>query len=160
MAVSESIRKDLIENFGMPAERVVVIPNAVDETEIAKMSVEPVICPWAADIPVVITAGRLSPEKGQAYLIRAFAEVRKTMACQLAILGTGELDDPLKRLASELGVATDVHFPGLAAESIQVPREGDGLRLAIPDGRLRLGAARSDGMQRSRHRHRLPRRPA
>ena len=63
-------------------------------------------------MPIVITAGRLSPEKGQGYLIRAFAEVRKAVPCQLAILGTGELESQLKQLTSELGVTDDVHFLG------------------------------------------------
>ena len=115
VAVSQSVAADLIENFGVPADRIVVIPNAVDEPEIAKMSAEPVIGPWRPDVPVVITTGRLAPEKGQSCLIRAFAEVRKTMPCQLAILGAGELEDQLKRLASKLGVAKDVYFLGWQA---------------------------------------------
>src|SRR5439155_11127348 len=72
VAVSQSIKSDLIENYGMPAKRVVVIPNAVNAAEIAKMAAEPAACPWNSATPIVITAGRLSPEKGQGYLIRAF----------------------------------------------------------------------------------------
>jgi glycosyltransferase involved in cell wall biosynthesis len=34
------------------------------------------------------------------------------MPCQLAILGTGELQEYLQRLAKELGVSDDVYFPG------------------------------------------------
>jgi glycosyltransferase involved in cell wall biosynthesis len=112
VAVSESIKSDLVENFGMRAERVIVIPNAVDPADIAKMADERAACPWDSALPIVITAGRLSPEKGQGYLIRAFAEVRKKVPCQLAILGTGELESPLKQLSSELGVTNDIHFLG------------------------------------------------
>jgi len=115
IAVSQSIKEDLIENFGMSPERVVVIPNAVDPTEIAKMTDEAVACPWSPDMPMVITAGRLSPEKGQDHLIRAFADVRKKVPCQLAILGTGEREGELKQLCSQLGISNDVHFLGWQA---------------------------------------------
>jgi glycosyltransferase involved in cell wall biosynthesis len=115
VAVSESIKSDLVQNFAMPADHVVVIPNAVKAEEIAKMAAEPVVCPWNSGSPVVITAGRLVAEKGQADLIRAFADVRKTVPCQLAILGTGELDSQLRRLCAELGIAKDVHFLGWQA---------------------------------------------
>lgn len=119
VAVSQSIRTDLIENFGMSADRVAVIPNAVNEREIEDMAAESVVCPWNPDVPVVITAGRLSPEKGQSHLIRAFAEVRKKMPCQLAILGTGDLEGPLKQLTSELGIENDVYFLGWQANPFQ-----------------------------------------
>ncbi len=103
VAVSQSIKADLIESFGMSADRVAVIPNAVDEREIEDMAAESVVCPWKPDVPVVITAGRLSPEKGQSHLIRAFAEVRKKMPCQLAILGAGDLEGPLKQFDLRAG---------------------------------------------------------
>jgi len=112
VAVSQSIKSDLVENFGLPSERVLVIPNAVNPAEIAKLADEPATCPWDSSVPVVIAAGRLSPEKGQGYLIRAFAEVRRGLPCQLAILGAGELEDQLKQLASELGLTNHVHFLG------------------------------------------------
>jgi glycosyltransferase involved in cell wall biosynthesis len=112
VAVSQSIKCDLVENFGMSAERVVVIPNAVNPADIAKMVEERAAVPWDLAMPIVITAGRLSPEKGQGYLIRAFAEVRKTLRCQLAILGAGELESQLKQLSSDLGITHDVHFLG------------------------------------------------
>jgi glycosyltransferase involved in cell wall biosynthesis len=112
VAVSQSIKSDLVESFRLPADRVLVITNAVNAGEIAKMADEPVESSWNSAIPIVITAGRLSPEKGQAYLIRAFAEVRKKIPCQLVILGAGELESELKQLASQLGVTNDVHLLG------------------------------------------------
>jgi glycosyltransferase involved in cell wall biosynthesis len=115
VAVSQSIKTDLIENFGMAAERVTVIPNAVNPLEIQKMAAGPVECPWKPGIPVVITVGRLSREKGQADLIRAYAEVRKEIRCQLAIVGDGELQSSLKQLTSQLGVEKDVYFLGWQA---------------------------------------------
>src|SRR5262249_6424073 len=112
VAVSQSVKADLIENFGLPPQRVLVIPNAVNATEIARMASEVVTPPWGSTIPIVVAVGRLSPEKGHTYLIRAFAEVRRKMICQLAIMGTGELESELKQLVAELGLMQDVHFLG------------------------------------------------
>jgi glycosyltransferase involved in cell wall biosynthesis len=112
VAVSQSIKSDLIESYGLSAERVVVIPNSVNAGDIERMASEPAVLPSNSALPVVITAGRLSAEKGQAYLIRAFAEVLKKVPCQLVMLGAGELETQLRQLSSELGVSKEVHFLG------------------------------------------------
>lgn len=112
VAVSSAVKNDLVEKYRIPGAQVVVIPNAVDSQKIQNLRAEPVSCPWDTRLPVIITAGRLSPEKGQWHLIRAFAAIRKNMPCQLAILGAGELESYLKRLATDLGVERDVYFLG------------------------------------------------
>ena len=112
VAVSQAVKDDLVEHYGIPENRVTVIVTAVDTEEIQRRALEEVMCPWDNNAPVVITAGRLRPEKGQWHLLRAFAEVRKKMVCRLAILGTGELEDYLRGLASDLGVENDVFFLG------------------------------------------------
>jgi glycosyltransferase involved in cell wall biosynthesis len=112
VAVSDAVKSDLVENFGVPNRQVVVIPNAVDIARIAALAAEDAQCPWRPELPVVITAGRMSREKGQWYLIRAFAEVRKARPCQLAIIGTGDLESYLKQLTADLGIADSVFFLG------------------------------------------------
>jgi len=111
-AVSDSVKQDLVETFGIPARQIVVIPNAVDAPKIDEMAGEPLDRPWKSELPVLITAGRLTPEKAQDHLLRAFAEVRKARACQLAIIGSGELEGSLKSLAKELRIDDDVFFLG------------------------------------------------
>lgn len=62
---------------------------------------------------VVLSVGRLSPEKGFDLLIQAFSRL-----CQhfpqwhLLILGEGDLRSALQRQAAELGIADRVHLPG------------------------------------------------
>ena len=112
VAVSEAVKSDLVEEFGVPAGRISVIPNAVDSAKIQQLASEEAACPWNPRVPVVVTTGRMCLEKGQWHLLRAFAEVRRKRPCQLAILGTGELKDYLERLAKELAVEKDVFFLG------------------------------------------------
>jgi glycosyltransferase involved in cell wall biosynthesis len=112
VAVADSIGKELVEHFRLPGSRVVVIPNAVDISEIQARSQEKADCPWPADIPAVITSGRLTAVKGQWHLIRAFAEASKEVPCRLVILGTGELERDLRKLVKDLGIEDQVYFMG------------------------------------------------
>jgi glycosyltransferase involved in cell wall biosynthesis len=112
VAVSESIKSDLVQKFHVSENRVVVIPDSVNPAGIQKAAAEHADYPWEPGVPVVITVGRLSREKGQWHLIRAVAEVRRSIPCQLAIVGAGELEDALKRVAAEAGIDKQVYFLG------------------------------------------------
>jgi glycosyltransferase involved in cell wall biosynthesis len=110
VAVSRAVRRDLIEVFRLPPGRVSVIPNSVDVKRIGELAAEPVNSSWTTREPVIVTAGRLVREKGQWHLIRAFAQVRRSVPCQLVLIGTGELAEYLKATCERLGVAEHTHF--------------------------------------------------
>ena len=112
IAVAETVRQELIEHFGLPENQVIVVSNAVDNREIQTRSTERANCPWTEESPAVITVGRLTAAKGQWHLIRAFAESRKRISCQLVIAGTGELEPYLRQLVKELGIENSVFFLG------------------------------------------------
>jgi glycosyltransferase involved in cell wall biosynthesis len=140
VAVSEAVKQDLVNHFHLPEDRIVVIRTAVDSQAIQRRAAEEVTCPWDSRLPVIIAAGRLHPQKGQWHLLRAFAQVRKEMACQLAILGTGELEGYLRGLVKELGIEKDVHFLGwqenpfkflAKAQLFVLPSVSEGLPLAL-----------------------------
>ncbi|WP_286229694.1 CDP-glycerol glycerophosphotransferase family protein [Neobacillus mesonae] len=60
-----------------------------------------------------ITMGRLSPEKGQDNLIKAFAQMHKDVKkTKLYILGDGPLRMELENLIAELGVENSVYLTG------------------------------------------------
>jgi glycosyltransferase involved in cell wall biosynthesis len=64
------------------------------------------------ELPIVIGVGRLVRQKDFETLIRAFAEVRKSMRVRLVILGEGEERRELERLVETLGIEEDVWMPG------------------------------------------------
>ena len=67
--------------------------------------------------PTVICVGRLSPEKGQTGLLRAFARLRaKHPDAVLRLVGDGPDRDALERLAVELGIDGAVSFAGRLPE--------------------------------------------
>ena len=113
IGVSEGVVEDTLEITGMPRDRVIAIRNPVIRPELFAMADAPSPHPWFdADVPVVLGAGRLTPEKDFPTLIRAFAQLRKTQPARLIIVGEGPLEAELRALTESLNIAQDVDFPG------------------------------------------------
>ncbi len=74
----------------------------------------------ASDATVVIgTTGRLHAGKGQTFLVRAIAELRRRgRPVHGLVVGEGPDLDPLRRLARDLGVARDVTLTGFCTDPI------------------------------------------
>jgi N-acetyl-alpha-D-glucosaminyl L-malate synthase BshA len=58
-------------------------------------------------------------------VIRIFAEVRKSMPCQLVLIGDGPERSRVERLAHELGLAHEVRFLGKQLHFVKVLQEAD-----------------------------------
>src|SRR3546814_6126776 len=85
-------------------QRIQTRHNPIDTASLAIKSTEPLNHPWfVADAPpMIVAAGRLSPEKDFPTLIRAFALLRAQRPLRLAILGEGEQRQALEAQISEL----------------------------------------------------------
>lgn len=98
--------------------RLVRIPNAVPD---------PKGPPSSLSDPVVLAAGRLTPQKGYDRLIRAFAQVaRKHPEWTLRICGSGHRRRGLKRLIRKCGVADNVRLMG-AVQNLEEEMESASL---------------------------------
>lgn len=77
----------------------------------------------------ILCVARLITRKGQHHLLHAFAALRAagTEGTRLTLVGTGDGDAALRRLAADLGVAEAVTFTGAVArnEAPETYREGD-----------------------------------
>ncbi|QBI53193.1 glycosyltransferase [Streptomonospora litoralis] len=69
------------------------------------------------DRDTVAFVGRLDEEKRIDDLIRALARVAERRDAQLALVGIGQREQELRRLAAELGVADRVHFLGFVPDA-------------------------------------------
>ena len=119
VSVSKEIKSGLLKQLGMPRNKVQAIVNGFDykwiETEMK-------IMPESGEKKderafqskyLIITTGRMSEQKGQWHLIRAFSEViRKEPQTTLMIVGDGELRDYLTRLVNFYGLEKQVNFVG------------------------------------------------
>lgn len=115
VAVSRAVKRDLIENFNLEKNQVEVIYNSYDIEGIQSLMKEELEAEYQKiyENPVVINVGSLGRQKGQWHLIRAFKRVKETIKdAKLVILGKGELEPRLKKLAADLELADDVIFTG------------------------------------------------
>lgn len=115
VALSRGVGLDLMENFGVENEKVRVIYNPCDIEHLKCLSREKIEKEQHRifEKPVVVTVGRLTYQKGQWHLLRAFQQVvQKIPDAQLVLLGRGEGECYLKELASGLDITDRVHFLG------------------------------------------------
>lgn len=89
-------------------DRIVAIPNPVDPVAMPPL-------PNEAEAPprLIVNVGRLSYQKNQDFLLRAFARIAPANPdWTLALVGDGEKRDDLTRLTETLGLAPQVRFAG------------------------------------------------
>ncbi len=102
---------------GIPAARITTVPLGLNPDEMRRSEElrDKVRREFglAGNELLLGNVGRLVPFKGQEYLLRSFAAAaRSRPGVKLAIVGDGELDVPLKRLASDLGISDRIIFTG------------------------------------------------
>lgn len=136
-------QRALLEGEGVDGDRVVHIPNGVPVDDLRRQAEEG---PGRAslgipeDAFVVIEVARFAPQKGQASVLRAVAELRKRLGeVRVIFVGTGETQEEVegdaRRLgaswASFLGQRADV--PGLLrlADVSVLPSTGEGLPMSL-----------------------------
>jgi len=116
IAVSNSLRRTVVEEYGADDDKITVIPNGVDVTRFAPMPQ-----PEARDrlrlqgeAPTVLYVGAITTSKGIDYLLRAFKLLLsgRSEPVQLILLGDGDYDHRARLLASELEIADSVTFAG------------------------------------------------
>ncbi len=120
IAVAEAVKRDCVERLHMNPERVAVIhtgidpPAAVDPATVSALRAE-----WGADhdAPLIVTAARLSYEKGIDILIDAAAILRRThRRVRFVVVGDGEDRAALEAQSRRLGLDGLVTFAGFHAE--------------------------------------------
>jgi len=113
VTVSKFIKNDLIKNFNICPDKIRVIYNPHNIAAIVKACEEP-LEPEFIEIykkPTIISAGRLSFQKGQWFLIRIMSQLVKTIPdIQLVILGNGPCKDYLQQMIEYYKLENNVHL--------------------------------------------------
>ncbi|MGV7227613.1 MAG: glycosyltransferase [Nitrospirales bacterium] len=114
VSVSNGVGDDVSLLTGIPRERITTIYNPIMANEISEKSHSPLDHPWFVPnaTPVILSVGRLVPQKDLPCLLRAFRQVRSSRKVRLVILGEGRLRGELEALATTLGISQDVSMPG------------------------------------------------
>lgn len=117
IAVAEHHGRHLIENEGLPPEKVFVIPNGVDAQRFKPLPESGLAVRRQLGIrdqaPVVGIVAALRPEKNHEQFLRAAALTKRQLPdSQFLVVGDGPLQPALKELAASLGIGNQVHFLG------------------------------------------------
>jgi len=117
VAVSYSVAEELARAGGLDRQRIRVIYNPVLLPELKSLSHEPLDHPWfrPGEPPVILAVGRLTRAKDYPTLLQAFAELRRSHAARLLVLGEGEERPALEKSIGRLALANDVALPGVVA---------------------------------------------
>lgn len=112
IAISEAVRR-FLERAGHDPRKLLTIHYGLDRLPEAPSEVTPSEAGVPDGAPLVLAIGRLTAQKDHATLLRAFDRVRGAHPeAVLAILGIGPLEAETRRLATALGLADAVLFPG------------------------------------------------
>jgi glycosyltransferase involved in cell wall biosynthesis len=116
VAVSETVRDSAVRQLGIPAGRVRVIRRPLLLSPNGQRPSAPAVRAALglpdAD-PLLLNVGRLVPQKGQQYAVRAMPRILASRpGAHLVIVGEGPLRPSLAALAEALGVADHVTLLG------------------------------------------------
>jgi glycosyltransferase involved in cell wall biosynthesis len=144
-AVCGAVADSLVRDYGVPRERVRVVPNGADLPDEA--AEHPVSRRLRATLgasamkPLWVCAARLEEQKGHDVLLEALAGVRRRgLEFVAAFAGDGSRRAALERRAAELSLADHVRFLGMveeigpllaAADAVVMPSRWEGLPLTL-----------------------------
>ena len=142
VAVSQCVADAVIAS-GVSGDRVTVIPDGVPipaaHSAAARESARKSLG-ITADVPLIGCVAALTPDKGQAILIRALAAVRERIpGCELLLVGDGPCREELRALVSASSLGGAVHFAGFVEELSRVYEAID--LFAFPAQAEALGSA-------------------
>ncbi|WP_081622315.1 glycosyltransferase [Thioalkalivibrio sp. ALRh] len=109
IVLTRSMEAELRHDWQVPAEKLSYVPNGVALPQNAPER-------RPADPAMILSVGRLVPQKDHETLLQAFAQVRRDRECRLVLAGDGRERMRLERAAFNLGIHDDVTFLGRVAD--------------------------------------------
>lgn len=140
VAVSDTLAAQMSADLLIARTGIATIANGVRASAPAPPALRDELR-LGSDDRLLVAVGNLYPVKGHRHLLDAVARIAgRHPRVHVAICGRGELEDALRRQASELGIAGQVHLLGLRADLAPVlasadifvhPSVSEGLPLAL-----------------------------
>jgi glycosyltransferase involved in cell wall biosynthesis len=147
---SSSMRAEISNHFHLPSDKIVVIPNAIDTSEYERnVDREAVrrrygIGPYEK---LVLFVGRLVPQKGVEYLIRAVPLItQQHYGAKFIIAGDGWSRSHLESMAASIAGRDRVRFLGFISDSDRVELLMSADALVVPSIYEPFGIVALEGM--------------
>ena len=122
IVLSQSFADVLSREYGVPAQKIRVVPGGVDLKRFAAVGSRVEArerLKWPVHRPIVATVRRLVHAKGLENLVEATeAVVRSVPDVFVAIIGTGPLAEKLRATIAERGLERSVHLAGHVSEEL------------------------------------------
>jgi glycogen(starch) synthase len=117
---SQSMKNEICGHFNLPCDKVEVIPNAIDATKY-QISVDRGAVRQRYGVgwgeKLILCVGRLVPQKGTEYFIRAIPRIAKRYPeAKFIIVGEGWSRDILEAEARASGQGRKIQFTGFASD--------------------------------------------
>ncbi|MEK7568732.1 MAG: glycosyltransferase family 4 protein [Patescibacteria group bacterium] len=112
IAVSNHTKQKIVEHYGIPAEKIEVVHNGIDECDYANIP-DKLSELKRAGQKIVLFAGRITIQKGPEYFIRAAKRVLDVNPNVLFLVaGSGDMERQMMFEAASLGISDHVLFVG------------------------------------------------
>ena len=119
VAVSEGVKEDFVETFGVDRSRISVIYNPVITRDFPSRAAARLENDRSeVQVPLIIAAGRLAWQKGFDVLVDAFWQFRKSRDGKLIILGEGAERAVIEAQIEKRGLTGDVELRGYVADPV------------------------------------------
>ncbi len=118
ISVNNSVKASAVRQLGLAGDRIAVIPRGIAFDKLVEPPDNEVAAVrrslgWDGTYPVLLNVGRLVPQKGQRYAIRAMPHILARFPdARLAIAGEGGLRSELSTLIESLGLERHVTLLG------------------------------------------------
>lgn len=123
ISVSQWLARELVTVYGVPEQRIIVIPNGIYRQR--ESSTPPYPLPFAGG-RIVGTVARLAPQKGVEYFVRAAAVLKDSIPdASFVVVGDGPLRRELETLAESLELQGRIHFTGYVEDVYGVLQQLD-----------------------------------
>ena len=121
VVTSHSMKREICDHFHLPWDKVDVIPNAIDVTQYnTQVDTGPVRARYGVGWgeKLVLCVGRLVPQKGIEYFIRAIPMIaQRYPEAKFVIVGEGWSRDYLEGVAQSTGLTRKILFTGFISDA-------------------------------------------
>jgi len=147
---SKSMKTEICDHFDLPKEKVDIIPNAIDATQYQASADPSVVRPrygMGFGEKLVLCVGRLVPQKGMEYFIRAIPLVAKRFPeARFVIVGEGWSRDILEEEARKSGHSEKIRFTGFLPDQEVIDLMSSADVLVVPSIYEPFGIVALEGM--------------
>lgn len=114
IGISKGVAGDVRQTAKLNEEKIGWIHNPVVSAQVLDQLEQNTDDPWfdESDDPVIVTSGRLVPQKDYETFFLAFKKLLESKKARLLILGDGALKDELTQRTEQLGITDHVCFKG------------------------------------------------